>query len=69
MAYIEFMSRTKKPAGAAEYKWRIIRLRSTPARDLGIITAPDEETAIKKAAEQYQVPEALRDRLMARRVG
>src|SRR5262245_60838868 len=45
--FIGMSSRKPKPA---EYRWKIIRLRSTPAADLGTVTAPDEESAIEKLA-------------------
>jgi hypothetical protein len=43
--------------------------RSTPVRELAAFTAPDEQTAIDRAAAEFRIPEALRDRLVARRVG
>jgi|SoiMethySBSTD1v2_1073268.scaffolds.fasta_scaffold1555933_2 hypothetical protein len=63
------MLRTKKHAGKAKRLWRITRIDSTPTRELGIVTAPDEKTAIERAITEFQVPPALRDRLIARRVG
>ena len=37
------------------YKWRIFRIRGTPAGDLGIVEAPDAETAIKVAIEEFKI--------------
>jgi hypothetical protein len=58
----------KKSPPKAEHRWRIIRLKSTPAADLGTVTAPDERTAIERAAALHNVPTHLRDRLVARRL-
>jgi hypothetical protein len=58
----------KKSLPKAEHRWRIIRLKSTPAAQLGTVTAPDEKSAIEKAAAQFEVPPSLRDRLVAQRV-
>jgi hypothetical protein len=64
---------TKKhfPAAAAEqkqYKWLIYRLKGTPAALLGHVEAPDEETAIKKAIEEFGITNPqLQKRLLAQR--
>ena len=52
------------------YKWRIFRIRGNPAGDLGIVKAPDAETAIKVAVEKFKIanPEQQK-RLMAQRRG
>jgi hypothetical protein len=39
----------------------------TPAALLGSIEAPDEETAIRKAIDEFAVSPALQKRLLARR--
>jgi hypothetical protein len=58
----------KKPkATPAVSRWRISFLKSTPARFLGYIDAPDEKAAIEAAAKEYKIAEALRDRIVARR--
>jgi hypothetical protein len=53
---------------ASEPRWRILRIKATPARAIGTVEAPDAETAIRKAIEEYQIPEQQRNRLAARRV-
>jgi hypothetical protein len=63
------MSRKRKESPPkAERRWRIIRLTGTPAAVLGHVNAPDEKTALEKAAVAYRVPLDLRDRLVARQV-
>jgi hypothetical protein len=55
---------TKQPT----HSWAIYHLKGTPAQFIGIVfDQPDEQSAIKKAIEEYKVPENQRNRLMARR--
>jgi hypothetical protein len=54
--------------GRQERRWRISRLKGTPAAVLGHVNAPDEKTALERAAAEFKVPPALRDRLVARPV-
>jgi hypothetical protein len=42
--------RSKKP-----YRWRISRIRGTPAQFIGFVDAPDDATAIKNAIEEFQI--------------
>jgi hypothetical protein len=53
----------KKP----DLKWRIIHLKGTPAKTIGFVEAPDAETAIKKAIEEFKIEPAIRRRLVAER--
>jgi 1,2-phenylacetyl-CoA epoxidase PaaB subunit len=49
------------------HSWSVYHIKGTPAQFVGIVEAPDQETAIKNAIEEFKVPENLRNRLMARR--
>jgi hypothetical protein len=60
---------TKKsdPAPPKLLMWDIYHIKGTPASLLGRVEAPDEETAIKKASEEYNIAPALHKRLLAQR--
>jgi hypothetical protein len=64
--YIRRMSKRQKPA--TELRWRITRIKSTPAAEIGSVSAPDAVTAIRKAIEEFQIPKAQHSRLVARRI-
>jgi hypothetical protein len=52
----------------SNHSWAIYHIRGTPAQFIGLVfDQPDEQSAIKKAIEEYNVPANQRDRLMARR--
>ena len=57
----------KKPV--KEYPWRITQIKSTPARLLGRVYAPDAESAIRRVIEEFEItnPE-LQKRLVAQRI-
>ena len=48
-------------------RWSISLIKGTPAKYLGQIFATTEAEAIKEAAKEFNVAEALRDRIVARR--
>jgi hypothetical protein len=51
----------------SNHSWAIYHIRGTPAQFIGIVfDQPDEQTAIKRAIEEYDVPANLHDRLIAR---
>ena len=64
------MSRRVPPPKEKLFRWRISRIRNTPALDIGAVYAPDTDAAIKRAIEEFGItnPEH-RKRLVARRVG
>jgi len=51
-------------------RWRITRIRSTPAAEIGTVEGPDPESAIKEAIRLYGITEPWeQERLAARRLG
>jgi 1,2-phenylacetyl-CoA epoxidase PaaB subunit len=58
---------SKKPL--KQHRWRITRIKGTPAADVGSVYAPDAETAIKRAIEEFEIRDREQQkRLVARRV-
>jgi hypothetical protein len=49
------------------YSWAIYHIKGTPAKLLGHVEAPDEESAIKKAIEEFKITPELQKRLLAQR--
>ena len=37
------------------HRWRISHIRSTPAQQIGDVSAPDAEAAIRAAIEQFEI--------------
>ncbi len=50
-----------------QVRWTISLIKATPAKYLGQVFATSEAEAIKEAAKEFKVAEALRDRIVARR--
>jgi hypothetical protein len=46
-------------------RWRISLIKATPAKFVGFVRAPDENSAIEMAVKDYGISERLRDRLVA----
>jgi hypothetical protein len=47
--------------------WNIYHIKGTPAVLLGHVEASDEESAIKRAIEEFKISPALQKRLLAQR--
>jgi hypothetical protein len=53
---------------APEYRWKIYRLRGTPAAFIGAVVAADEKAAINAAIEEFGIDDpAQQKRLLAQR--
>jgi len=48
----ERISVPKRTARKQTYRWRILRIRGTPAVYIGTVEAPDAASAIKQAIDQ-----------------
>jgi hypothetical protein len=57
----------RRPTKQQSHSWAIHHIRGTPAQFVGIVDAPDAQSAVKKAIEEFEVPENLRNRLIATR--
>jgi hypothetical protein len=52
-----------------DYRWQIYYIENTPAKFIGTVTAPDEETTLRKAVAEPEIEHNLRNRLVAMRQG
>jgi hypothetical protein len=43
------------PKSRKLYRWRITRIRASPAALIGYVEAPDQEQAIKAAIREYRI--------------
>jgi hypothetical protein len=50
----------------SDHTWRI-HLKARPAKTIGYVDAPDAETAIDKAIEEFKIDPRIAERLMAER--
>jgi hypothetical protein len=55
------------PAPRTQYRWAIYHITGTPAKLLGHVEAPDEESAIEQAIDEFAIEPALHKRLLAQR--
>jgi hypothetical protein len=51
-----------------EFEWEVIRLQASPAKFVGYVRGPDEETAREIAIEQFQIRPQQRRSLLIRRI-
>jgi hypothetical protein len=50
------------------HRWRISRIRATPAEFIGYVEAPDEEQAVREAIKRFEISDPEKQkRLVARR--
>jgi hypothetical protein len=61
------MRKTSKPSSKmkTEHRWRVSMITATPAKFVDFTLAPDAETAQRQVAEAHDIPNTLRDRLVA----
>jgi 1,2-phenylacetyl-CoA epoxidase PaaB subunit len=50
------------------YRWEVFRLKGSPAAFIGLVHAPDEKSAQKAAAKEFNISPEHQKRLLIRRV-
>jgi hypothetical protein len=46
-------------------RWRVSLITKTPAKFIDFVEAPDAATAEKQVAKEHEIPDTLRDRIVA----
>jgi hypothetical protein len=59
------MAKAKKTKPREQIRWRVSLITKTPAKFIDFAYAPDAETAEKQVAEEHEISETLRHRLVA----
>jgi len=59
------MAKARKAKPGEQIRWRVSLITKTPAKFIDYALAPDAETAEKQVAEEHEIPDTLRDRLVA----
>jgi hypothetical protein len=52
-----------------DYRWSIYHIKWTPAKFIGTVYAPDQETALKYAVKELEIEPKIRNRIVAMRQG
>ena len=59
------MAKAKKTRPRELIRWRVSLITATPAKFVDFTLAPDAATAEEQVAKAHEIPETLRDRLVA----
>jgi hypothetical protein len=59
------MAKAKKTKPREQIRWRVSLMTKTPAKFIGFAYVPDAETAEKQVAEEHELSETLRNKLVA----
>ena len=59
------VAKAKKVKPREQIRWRVSLMTKTPARFIDFAYAPDADTAEKQVAEEHEISEALRNKLVA----
>ena len=47
------------------HRWRIVYIKGTPTTTIGYVEAPDEQTAMERAIEKFNITPGLAEKLIA----